>query len=260
MRKILILVLLTVSATAAQKSALPLAVGNRWEYSVTENGVMSVGEGDMSHSMEMASEGTCVEEVLSIKERRKDGIVFEYRSVTKVEAGLNTPASEAIDDIHMLVSNKGISTIASKSSGLDGVLSDEWVEYDPPLILFGAGLKPGSKWKIGVVRDGNLRMPMEAVVAGTETVTVPAGTFENCLKIYVTCKKVTGTMGSGKDLATIRGGKSVNTVWVASGVGVVKEETILQAKMQFAVGGPPMTGTQRKVKELLPGYRAEKGD
>lgn len=256
---LVILVLLTVSVAAAEKGVLPLAVGNQWEYSITENGVMSSGEGETSRSMEMRSTGTCLEEVVSIKEHRKDGMVYEYRSVTKMDAGLNMEASEATEDTLLLASEKGIAITASKSSGMDGLLSNEWVKYDPPLTIYGSGMKPGDKWKIGTIREGDLRMPMEAQVAGTQTVTVPAGTFENCLKIYVTCRKVTGTMGSGKELASIQSGKSVNTVWVHPDVGVVREENILQAKMQFGDGGPPMIGTQRKVKELLPGYRAESG-
>ena len=256
MRRIIILLLISASAVAAEKNVLPLAVGNRWEYAVTQYGIMSSGEGKSSRSMEMASQGTCVEEVVSIKEKRKDGVVYEYHAVTKTDAGLNTEPSEVIEDTLMLASNKGIAISASKASGMGDLLSNEWVKYDPPLIIYGSGMKPGAKWKIGTVREGNLRMPMEAQVAGTETVIVPAGTFENCLKIYVTCKKVTGTMGTGAELATIKSGKSVNTVWMHPSVGVVKEQDILQAKMQFTKG-PLMTGTQRKVKELLPGYRAE---
>jgi hypothetical protein len=259
MRRIIILLLITASAVAAEKSVLPLAVGNRWDYAVTQYGVMSSGEGKRSRSMEMASQGTCVEEVISIKEKRKDGVVYEYRSITKTDAGLNTDPSEVIEDTLMLASDKGIAITASKASGMGDLFSNEWAKYDPPLISFAFGLKPGSKWKIGTVREGNLRMPMEAQVTGVETVTVPAGTFENCLKIYVTCSKVTGTMGSGADMATIKSGKSVNTVWMHPSVGVVKEQDILQAKMQF-VKGPLMTGTQRKVKELLPGYRAQPGN
>jgi len=249
-------VLSVLSASAAEKNILPLAVGNRWEYSITQNGVMSSGEGEHSQSMELRSQGTGVEEVVSIKEHRKDGIVYEYHAVTKTEAGVNIQASEVIEDSLMLASDKGIAIIASKASGLDDLLSNEWVRYDPPLMNFSSGLKPGSKWKIGTVREGNLRMPMQAQVAGTETITVPAGTFEDCLKIYVMCTKVSGTMGSGADMATIKSGKSVNMIWVHPSVGVVREEDILQAKMQFATG-PLMTGTERKIKELMPGYRAE---
>ena len=249
---------LPVHASSA-KSPLPLAVGNRWEYAISQIGVMSAGEGEASKSYLMRAEGTCVEEVISIREQRPNGeTVYEHRSTTKTEAGLNTEASESTEDTLMLVSEKGVSILASKSSGLDGLLSDEWEEYDPPLVMFSAGLVPGKKWRIGTVRDRSIRMPMVARVSGTETVTVPAGTFRNCVKVYVTCGRVTGTMGSGQDKATIKKGKSVTTVWIHPGTGVVKENTILQAKMQFESEGPPlMLGTQRETKELLPGYRAE---
>lgn len=240
---------------AGDRSAMPLAVGNRWEYAVFEIGVVSVGEGASSRSVLTQSRGTCVEEVVSLKERRPNGdLVYEHRSFTQIEAGLNTDPSELTVESRVLASKDGIAILASKASGLDDVFTDQWVEYDPPLVIFGAGLSPGEKWEIGTVTEGDLHMPMQAQVVGRETVTVPAGTFRDCLKIHVTCSRITGTMGSGEDEAAITEGKSVDTVWVYPGVGVVKEVDIFQAKMRMSGGesGVPliMTGTQRQTKQL----------
>ena len=248
-----------IACAAGDKAVMPLAVGNRWEYSVTEFGVMSIGEGSSSRSMQTESEGTCTEEVISIKEKRPNGdVVYEHRSVTNMEAGLNTEADDLTIDSLLLASEKGVFILASKASGLKE-LSSKWVKYDPPLVLFGSEMSPGSDWKVGTVKEDELRMPMTAMVAGYETVTVPAGTFENCIKIYVVCENVKGTIGSGKDKTTVKSGKSVSTAWILPSVGVIKEESIIQMKMQFPPDeyGPAalMTGTHRKTKGLLPGYR-----
>lgn len=241
------------------RSPMPLAVGNKWEYSISHIGVMTMDDGENSRAAQMSSEGTCVEEVLAVKERRPNGdAVFEHRSITNTQEGENSEARESVMDSLLLTSKDGIFITASKSSGLGGMLTDEWVSYQPPLMIYGPGMKAGAKWSVGTVREGKLRMPMMARAVGTESVTVPAGTFADCLKIYVTCSKVSGTMGSGDDKAEIKDGKSVTAVWVCPGIGVVKEDSILQAKMQF----PPdetgrvftMTGTQRKIKSLQPGY------
>ncbi len=263
---ILILVLAANMANAAdttpEKGAVPLAVGNRWEYSVTQTGVMSVSEGDKSRSAQMSTTGTCVEEVTGVKERRPNGdVVYVDVLTTKMEKGINAAASESTVESLLMRSKDGIYILGSKSSGMDGLLSNQWVNYNPPLAMYGSGLKTGKKWKIGTVREGKLTMPMYAQVAGIESITVPAGTFDDCLKIHITCNKVRGTMGSGSDTAEITDGKSITTIWIAPGVGVVKEDNILQAKMEF----PPddkgrvftMTGTQRKIKELQPGFRAD---
>lgn len=250
------------AGTKAEKSLMPLAVGNRWEYSVSEFGVMSVGDGDKSKSVPTESNGTCIEEITGVKERRSNGdVVYEDKITTSVSKGTNSDAHESVMDNLLLRSKDGIFTVASKSSGMNGLLSDEWVNYNPPLVMYATGLKSGTKWKVGTAREGKLRMPMYAQVAGYETVTVPAGTFEDCAKIHITCSRVAGSMGEGVDQAEIKDGKSVTTVWVYPGVGVVKEDNIIQAKMEF----PPdekgdvltMTGTQRKIKELQPGYRAD---
>jgi len=250
------LILVVLSAIASANTIPPLAVGNRWEYSVAKYGVMSFGEGEASRSAPMSAKGTCIEEVISVKEQRKDGPVYEYRSTTKMEAGVRMKPSTLIEDMLMQASKSGILVLASKARDLGDKFSDEWEKYDPSLILYASDMKPGTKWKVGTVREDNLRMPMEAEVVGTESVTVPAGTFPNCLKLYVTCSRVTGTVGSGAELGTFKSGKSISTVWIDPDVGSVKEDLILQATMEFP-NGPPMTATERKIKELLPGFRAE---
>ena len=249
-----------IACAADDKNVMPLAVGNKWEYSVTEIGVTSIGEGENSRSMQTESDGICVEDVVSEKERRPNGdVVYKHRSTTNMEAGLHTEANELTVESYLMASKDGISVIASRVLGLDELLSTKWVEYNPPLMLFGTGISPGKKWQVGTVKEDKLRMPMTAQVAGYETVTVPAGTFKDCLKIYVTCGNVKGSTGSGKDKATIKSGSSLSTVWVFPSIGVVKESSIVQMKMEFLPDehGPAalMTGTQRKTKELLPGYK-----
>ena len=258
---LLICILVTAAAQVAQGAVsqwFPLAMGNKWEYSVREIGVMSISDGEHSQSLNTEAEGTCVEEVLSLKETRSDGVVFEHRSTTKMQDSETSESHDSTIDSLMLSSKKGVFVLASKSSGTSGVLSGKWESYNPPLMIYGAEMKSGGKWNMGTVREDKLRMPMVARVAGRETITVPAGTFEDCFKVYILCNKVSGTMGEGEDQAEISDGRSVTTVWVYPGVGTVKEDTLLQAKMSF----PPdeegrvytMTGTQRKTEELQPGY------
>lgn len=244
------------------KGPMPLAVGNKWEYSVTQNGIMSVSDGDKSKSTEIRSTGSSVEEITGIKERRPNGdVVYEDLLTTKTSKGINVEATGSTVESLLMKSKDGICILGSKSTGMDGLLTGEWVHYSPPLVMYGSGLEAGTKWKIGTVREGKLTMPMFAQVAGTESVTVPAGTFDDCLKVFITCSHVSGTMGSGNDTAEITEGKSVTTIWLAPGVGVVKEDNILQAKMEFPADDQgrtfSMTGTQRKIKELQPGYKAD---
>ena len=180
MKKLAVIVLCILAGSAVRaaeqpsKSPMPLAVGNKWEYSISQIGVMSINDGDDSKSTQTSSEGTCVEEVLAVKERRPNGdAVYEHRSTTNTQEGENSKAKESVMDSLLLTSKDGIFITASKSSGLNGLLSDEWVNYQPPLMIYGIGMKAGAKWTVGTVREGKLRMPMMAKVVGTESVTVP---------------------------------------------------------------------------------------
>ncbi len=249
-------------AQAAEKSPMPLAVGNRWEYSVSEMGIMSFSDGKMLKSAQSGSRGSCVEEIIAISERRPNGdVVYEDRMVTKTEKGINTDAQESVVDSTLLKTKDGIFITAGKSKSDIGMLTGDQVEYDPPLVLFGTGLGTGKVWRMGTFKEGKLTLPMYSRVAGRESVTVPAGTFDNCVKMYVTCKEIAGFMGEGEDQAEVKRGTSVTTLWISPGIGTVKEDSILQATMEF----PPdadgnlltMTGTNRKIKELLPGYRVK---
>ena len=267
MRRTLLLALLLLGMAASihaadTKSVLPLAVGNRWEYSIYMVGVTSVGEGEDSQSAYTEGDGSCTEEVTAVNERRKNGdVVYEMRSTTNAAYETGADPKETITDTRLLASKAGIFMLASKANGLNGILTDEWQEYDPPLVLYGSDVKPGKKWKVGTIRDGGLTLPTQVSVAGKETVTVPAGTFKDCLKLHVICNKVAGSMGEGDDKVIIKSGKSLNTVWIYPGVGTVKEDTILQAKMLFpATDTRPellMTGTQRKIRELQSRYKVD---
>lgn len=247
-------------AAAAEKSPMPLAVGNRWEYSVSEMGIMSFTDSAMSRSAQSGARGSCVEEITGISERRPNGdVVYEDRMVTKTEKGLNTEAQESVMESTLLKTKDGIFITTSKSKNDTGILTGEQADYNPPIMLFGSGLGTGKVWRMGTFKEGKLNLPMYSRVAGRESVTVPAGTFDNCVKVYVTCKEISGVMGEGEDQAEVKGGSSVTTLWISPGIGTVKEDSILQATMEF----PPdadgnsftMTGTNRKIKELLPGYR-----
>ncbi|HUV05145.1 MAG TPA: hypothetical protein VMX94_08555 [Armatimonadota bacterium] len=254
----------TLLASDAPKSKppIPYAVGNRWEYSVSETAFISFGEGESSRSVEMRAEGTSVVEIVSVKERRPNGdIVYLERETENTEAGLNTEAEETVIESFTLVSQKGIYCLSHRSSGPDGALSDNWIKYEPPLLDMPPDLAPGKKWKVGVLRDNGIRTPFEAQVMGHETITVPAGTFEKCLKICGTCTKVSGTVAFEEGKAAIKSGKIVVTMWVYPGVGIVKEDLVSQLKMAIKLDESGnallITGTSRETTELQPGYKAD---
>jgi len=106
------------------------------------------------------------------------------------------------------------------------------VPYDPPVefpgtLTVGQAVEKTTKMKMGD-REGDMTVKLE--LAGVETVTVPKGTFENCLKILYTTT-----------FAAAQGGQTpqprTRTIWYAKGVGAVKTE-------RPGFGNRPATVTQ----------------
>ena len=85
-------------------------------------------------------------------------------------------------------------------------------------VQYGADLTPGRKWTMTWSAAGeggwSLTAKYDYAVAGKETVTVPAGTFDAMRVDY------TGVVASSQrgDLPPIRG-----SIWVVGGVGIIKQ-------------------------------------
>jgi hypothetical protein len=258
---------LAVSATLAMAApegnrSVPLSVGNKWEYAISSMGVMSIEDSEGSKSFPTKGKGHSTEEVTGVRERRANGdVVYEYQENTTLEPGDGSGTKHTVMESLLMDSRDGIFMLSSKVTGLGQVTSGKWVDYDPPLRMYGSGMVPGNKWYMGTIHEDDVTLPMTVTVDGKETVTVPAGSFKDCLKLYVSCDRVTGSMGEGEEKAEIEEGRSVSIVWLYPQVGVVKQVDIMQARMVFEPDQngqvTTMIGTQRKTKELLPGYKVE---
>jgi hypothetical protein len=82
--------------------------------------------------------------------------------------------------------------------------------YEAEFLRFGA--PPGTTWKIGKVSGA---YPLAGTFMGIDTVTVPAGTYPDCMK-YKLCT----TFGETSDETCI--------LWLAKGIGMVKSEKTLR--------------------------------
>lgn len=249
-----------LSQAYAVEQLVPMAAGNKWVYAISESGVTSLGSGDQANSTTTNGKGICTETVEIAKGQGPGGLdAFLDKLVINMDAAASTQANEASSESIINATANGLELSATKMSGLDGITSDKWEKYVPPLLLYKAAAKPGDVWQVGALREGNLQMPQQAKVVGTETVEIPSGKFENCLKISMTCGKISGGFTiRGLDI-TVKDGKVVDTVWIAKGVGVVKEDEVIQMSFDLPFGGDgqsvPVTATKRKTKILQPGYK-----
>jgi hypothetical protein len=109
---------------------------------------------------------------------------------------------------------EGIVVMFSLGTGPD--LGSALMDFDPPLIILPEKLVVGSLWEIKMTDSVNklFTMGISHVESTGETVTVPAGKFQNCLKV-----KLVTFYENGKE-------KDVSYNYYAKGVGEVLSEQV----------------------------------
>jgi hypothetical protein len=117
-------------------------------------------------------------------------------------------------------------------------------------------VKEGDTWELGTPRQGKLSLPTRVKVAAPEDVTVPAGTFKQCLKVVEEVAEPKGQVEGGGFVLDVKKGFITTTSWFASGVGLVKEES--NVVMTLEVMGMQVELTQTHTRALKPGYTVSK--
>lgn len=259
MKKAILLISLAILIAAAQCYAyeiIPCSAGNKWEYdSYKVLKVRIILQGNMVGGVNDVSQGTSVYEVLGID---KLGVV-DYQekrtfTSTKGDSFSDKISIKLKDDISGLLIN---STYSESDSDTQG----ETQTYNPPLKYFIKDAAKGKAWDVGVMRDSEIQSPTNAKAVDLETVTVPAGTFKNCLKVVYYADKPIGKLDILDKKFEIVSGISRGIYWIAEGVGVVKELQINTsvAKSDGPNGEPlQVEAVSCTVNELKPGYVVKK--
>jgi len=254
-------ILSTAGALQASKCGdyAPWSVGDKRDYSLVGTSITSVGEGEASESTTTLLKGSVSSEVVSIRERRRNGdVVYLSRTVLKISADEpGGDSSETTAETLTLASKRGYFVLATRDTETG---KPEWHEYDPPLLDLPADLSPGRKWKVGTTQQGTRRFDLLGQVVSRESVETLAGKFPDCLKVLLTYTKTTGTISlkHGGEIP-IKSGQGTTTFWYAKGVGIVREENLVQMKLEASGDGEvqKVTLTQKMVEELLPGYKVK---
>ncbi len=254
-----LIISLIILLTAVQVSAyelFPCAVGNRWEYETVrvQNAQMKVGDAVASTSREVQS-GLSVYQVVA---GPADGVYDYQELVTLTDSSGKTQTDKTL--IKFSLDSKGLylNSIVNQSSNDSSPVTQE---YTPPLFYFSANADKGKPWDVGVFRDKALTEPFKAKSAGRENVVVPAGVFNNCLKLIYSSEGASGTFNITSIPFKPTGGRSFNVYWVVEGVGVVKELEVSTSKAEaFGPGGVKfsMEGSSCTISELKPGFVAQK--
>lgn len=243
----------------ASYEIVPAVAGNKWEYDTVKVLHASVMyQGKQMSEVRDASYGTSVYEVLSAD--AKDPKVFNYveKTTTWSTNGGNADTSKV--DIRFAKDDSGLKIVSTTSESTNSP-KPEAQTYDPALLYFSAGVETGKSWDVGTMRDGESTNPMIARAVGRETVTVPAGTFKDCLKVVYSGDSISGTTDMWGKTFTVTSGKSRGVYWIADGVGVVKELEISTSVAETpSPEGKPLSveAASCTVSELKPGFVVKK--
>ena len=177
--------------TAAAQNYYPSAIGNTWT-------LMSV-------------DGT-EERTYSLKE--PDIAVDAGVLLLKIATAVVGTETVDIDNYYVTVDAEGIKLHQSVTD--EGAFGIAEAQFDPPASFFPLPLVVGDAWQIVAETElklvGATTSTTSAEVVALETVTTPAGTFENCVKIQLNRRVVTR-------LVTTR---ATSYQWLAPDVGPVK--------------------------------------
>lgn len=250
-----VLVLFAVPVMAVE--FMPLAVGNRWSYDAVKLTRANITyQGRNLAVMKNTASGTAVYEVTDVD----SGNPAVYNYVESSEFMVNGgDADSSRTDLKVRWDADGLKILGTLDTS-NGEEPDSQT-YDPPLLYFSKDAWSGGGWDVGEMRDQNTVTTMTGKSVGRETVTVPAGTFKDCLKVVYSSDNVSGTVDIWEKEFTITSGKSRGVYWIAEGIGVVKEvETyISSAEAPGPAGGMiTVSGATCVINELKPGYVVKK--
>ena len=248
---------LAIPALAAPE-IIPCAVGNKWDYDVVKVLRASITyQGQPMATLDDASSGSSTYSVTST-EASAGAPVFDYSEATDLSSNSGNSESDKLD-MRISPDKAGLKILNSVREVAED--KPDTQSYDPPLLYYPADAAPGKSWNVGVMRDGDTKSVLNAKITGKETITVPAGTFKDCLKVIYISDDISGTMDMWGKTFTLTNGKSRGIYWVADGVGVVKELEISTSSAEAqGPDGKPITisGAVCTVSELRPGFIVKK--
>ena len=249
------------ASALAGTDIIPCAVGNKWQYDCYKvfRGTVRY-KGKTMASTNDTSFGSSVYEVLSVDSKSAQP-VYEYRETTNTSSSIGGSESRDQVDLKVVNGDSGQQLLSSYRTSSSTDKPDKQ-DYDPPLHYYSRDPAPGLQWTVGIMRDEDTKVPMSAKAVGKETVTVPAGTFKDCLKVVYSSDNMSGTVDLWDKQFTVTSGRSRGVYWVAEGVGVVKELQIVTstAETPGPDGKSPLTieSASCSVSELRPGFIVKK--
>jgi hypothetical protein len=198
---------------------MPLPVGATFTYASTS---VSEWSGDSTQDITISFPGTRILDGKTYTIMVEDDNAWPDTSYVRVQDDILYGYEEFWDDVAKRALESDTLTAAHKQA-ITGAA--EQTQRDVPLVNFGTG-----SWAIYSYSSSNeyhdTTMNWTGKYVGRETVTVPSGTFENCVKVQLTLN----SQSSFKQSEPVweETWLDISTLWFAEGVGVVKQMSVEQ--------------------------------
>lgn len=239
----------------AATDIIPCVVGNKWTYDCYKVFTGDVRfQGKSMSKMSDASFGSATYEVLA--QDKSGQPIYDYREIT--ETSSSTGGNDTKEQIDLRLRNEATGQMLMSSNATStGQDQPDRQDYEPALLYYSRNAAPGKEWTVGTMRQEGTTIPLSAKAVGRETVTVPAGTFKDCLKVMFVSDTMSGTVEVWQKQFTVTSGKSRGIYWIADGIGVVKELEVATSTAEApGPDGTPLTieSNSCSINELRPGY------
>jgi hypothetical protein len=245
MRKLTAFLTMAVLAAAARAQGpeyFPLKAGRKLHYRATVSQSINMG-GQPAGGSSGTSNG--VEEVVGpSKALGKEAILVRSVRNDSISGGpMGAVVLSYTNEAYYQATAEGVYLLATFRIPGDTIQEAESTKYEQPLQILKLPADSGAGWRVGTTKLRGALVTTDAKVQGREDVTVPAGTFKNCLKVKQTSSDVGGTMagGMGGMEFSVTGGELSTTAWYASGIGLVKEQVYTRLALS-APNLPPGAG------------------
>jgi hypothetical protein len=247
---------LALHVSGQEPGVFPLREGLKRVYRTQRHDTLTLDTPVGKQAFPIEATGDLLEEIAG-----QDAALFDA-PVTVVETRVNETSARGQSRIGRVTTyyradTEGIARVGARSVGLESASSgtpssaqrrrlrgnpidhsSEVQKYSPPLRWLKLPRTTGSRWEVGTVKTEGIALTTTAEAAGTEDVTVPAQVYRGCSKVVYRHTRMAGQLKLGSAVASVERGQGTTTVWLAPGIGPVKEQVELTGSLSFRSDNP----------------------
>ena len=221
----IVFVIARVSLAADVESDwLPLHAGNQWVYEVHRDHTYRPDDADIDRVFH-AGRSVQLAEPVSESARGE----FKIVDTTSLQPTYANGKPETAITTRVMAFDGGLRMLSSTSTRPDGTANES--VYRPPLRMLTT-TAIGESWKVGIFRDGDLNIDLQAEVVAADKADPPC---PGCLKVRYR-GPITGSIPIYQGNAKIESGRFERVVWMQRGVGIVREVATVESDLRLPDG------------------------